>query len=189
MAAPLPAHSSSIRLHPPHIHFGLPRRVPDPRRLLFRPAHRGTRWRTRPLGHRLVQSRVIRSRARRNDFRSSCNPRGGRRHAHPRPTANSIARSDQYPRQCLARMERRTATSSDSPNPGSSATILSSYASAVSRANPESLPPELRAAQAAGETLVTAPPERVETILPTSLRDDLSADWTTWPGRAVPFTR
>ncbi len=66
---------------------------------------------------------------------------------------------------------------------------FASYASAVSRANPESLPPELRAAQAAGETLATAPPERVETILPASLRDDLSADWSTWPGRAVPFTR
>ncbi len=63
------------------------------------------------------------------------------------------------------------------------------YAAALSRSSRTVLPTQLQPAHAAGETLAVDPPVRIEELLPNSLRNDLRADWTAWPGQRKPYSR
>ncbi len=63
------------------------------------------------------------------------------------------------------------------------------FAADLSAASRDHLPTDLRDAHAGGEKLARDPGLRPESVLPASLRDDLTADWTEWPGRPKPFAR
>ncbi len=66
---------------------------------------------------------------------------------------------------------------------------FTSFAASLSRTAREDLPPHLRPAHAAGETIAASPSTDPGSILPDALADDLGVDWEAWPGKLKPFSR